>query len=74
MNKIKHFPTLGLKLSLIFKKSGHLIHDADLLALRVPGHASDDGLVPVVDHLLVPAALVEHPHDDKTILKKTNLI
>ena len=32
-----------------------LVHDADLLAVRVPRHPPHHGLVPVVDHLLVPA-------------------
>ena len=31
-----------------------LVHDADLLPVRVPRHPPHHGLVPVVDHLLVP--------------------
>ena len=33
------------------------IHNADPLAVSVPTHSSHHGLVPVVDHLLVPRAL-----------------
>ena len=31
-----------------------LVHNADLLAVRIPRHPPHDGLVPVVDHLFVP--------------------
>mmetsp|Transcript_38234 Transcript_38234/g.108061 ORF Transcript_38234/g.108061 Transcript_38234/m.108061 type:complete len:307 (-) Transcript_38234:340-1260(-) len=41
------------------------VGDADLLAVRRPFHVAHHTLVPVVDHLLEPHALVEHPHDDE---------
>ena len=44
------------------------IDDAYLRPVPVPLHVSDHTLVPVVDHLLVPEPLVEHPHDDQAIL------
>ncbi len=45
-----------------------LIDDAYLGAIFVPTHVSYNALVSVVDHLLVPESLVEHPHDDESIL------
>ena len=47
----------------------YLIDDADLESVRVPRHSPDHRLVPVVDHLLIPAALVQHPHYDQAILQ-----
>lgn len=35
------------------------IHDADLLSVGVPAHASHHRLVAVVDHLLVPGAFTQ---------------
>lgn len=49
------------------KRRTILIHDADLLPLLVPLHVPHDTLVAVVDHLLEPVSLVEHPHDDQTV-------
>lgn len=44
-----------------------LIDNADLLPLLVPLHVPHDTLVAVVDHLLEPVSLVEHPHNDQTV-------
>ena len=44
------------------------IDDAYLRSVAVPPHVPDDTLVPIIDHLLVPEPLVEHPHDDQAIL------
>lgn len=49
------------------KRRTILIDDADLLPLLVPLHVPHDTLVAVVDHLLEPVSLVEHPHDDQTV-------
>ena len=43
-------------------------HTPERATFGVPGHAPHHGLVAVVDHLFVPAALVEHPDDDKAVL------
>ena len=45
-----------------------LIDDTDLRPFSVPPHISNDALVPVIDHLLVPQSFVEHPHDDEPIV------
>eukprot|EP00754_Rhynchopus_humris_P043782 Rhum_TRINITY_DN3522_c0_g1::Rhum_TRINITY_DN3522_c0_g1_i1::g.11102::m.11102 len=45
-----------------------LVHDADLLPVVRPAQVLHDAAVPVVDHLLEPHALVQHPHDDQPVL------
>mmetsp|Transcript_16165 Transcript_16165/g.40248 ORF Transcript_16165/g.40248 Transcript_16165/m.40248 type:complete len:1228 (-) Transcript_16165:317-4000(-) len=45
-----------------------LVHDADLLAVGRPLHVAHHRLVAVVDHLLEPHALVQHPHNDEPAL------
>ena len=35
-------------------------HDANLLSVGVPFHPPDEAFVPVVDHLLIPMALIHH--------------
>ena len=44
-----------------------LVADAYLPAVGVPRHVPNDALVAVVDHLLKPHALVQHPHDDQPV-------
>ena len=44
------------------------IYNADLQALLVPAHVPDNALVPVVDHLLKPESLVQHPHHNQSVL------
>ena len=48
--------------------SAIFVNDADLLTVWSPAHIRDDTLVPVVDHLLEPMRLVEHPYNDETLL------
>ena len=38
------------------------------MAIGRPPHRFDDRSIPVVDHLLEPDALVEHPDDDEAVL------
>ena len=45
-----------------------LVDDADALAVGRPPHPAHRRLVPVVDHLLEPHPLVQHPHDDQPVL------
>mmetsp|Transcript_32780 Transcript_32780/g.76568 ORF Transcript_32780/g.76568 Transcript_32780/m.76568 type:complete len:387 (-) Transcript_32780:74-1234(-) len=45
-----------------------LVDNADLHAVSSPFHVLDHRLVAVVDHLLKPHALVQHPHDDQPVL------
>ena len=44
------------------------IDDADLLSIVVPTHIDDDALIAIVDHLLVPRRLVQHPNGDETVV------
>ena len=52
----------------------YLVDNADLEPVCVPGHAPDHRLVSVVNHLLIPAALVQHPHDNQAVLERTIFI
>eukprot|EP00968_Pinguiococcus_pyrenoidosus_P023347 scaffold3722_cov263-Pinguiococcus_pyrenoidosus.AAC.2 len=47
------------------------VHDADLEAIGSPLHALDHTAVAVVDHLLVPHVLLQHPHNDQAVLVRS---
>ena len=44
-----------------------LVNDANLRPVRGPLHVAHDAPVAVVDHLLEPHPLVQHPDDDEAV-------
>ena len=44
------------------------VDDTNLFTIWCPAHVCDDTLVSIVDHLLKPVRLVEHPYNDETLL------